>query len=463
MTVEGWLAMGEAALCGFAIRRRRQFPIGAGFPLVPALLLAHLMLFGLPAALFRDEFLGLGSGTLWSIAVPETISPATLRQTAMVVFAAMLALLVGYELPMARMLVAPLPALRVAWRRNPMPGALILMAGGLIAAVLEKGTHSESLEGILGMFSFVGLWAMGALWLLNWRGVGDRWTRLAAWTMTAALVGLEVIQGALWRPLIDLVLLFVIYLRARGRMPWFAIALAIPAFLAMAATKIVFRTLLPSDQWRNTRAVDKLEIYGRSLKLAWDDPVSLEFGETLLSRMSETWVLAVVVERSPRFVPYWNGATYSTAGWSFVPRLLAPDKPRETTGQDFPHRYGITAPDDDQTSTNFAALIELYANFGPVGAVLGMMLFGIACRGLERLFADARFDDATYALAAPVLASLLLIEQPFHGAFGGFVQHTPFLILILELCGICAISIAPATGASIPETYRQRARQQVCE
>jgi len=463
MTVEGWLAMGEAALCGFAIRRRRQLPIGAEFPLIPALLVAHLMLFGLPAALFRNEFLGLGSSTSWSIAVPETISPATLRETAMVVFAGILALLVGYELPLARMLVAPLPAIRVAWRRNPMPGALILMGCGLIATVLEKERHSDSLAGILGMFSFVGLWAMGALWLLNWRGVGGRWTRLATVTMTAGLFGVEVIQGALWRPLIDLVLLFVIYLRARGRMPWLALALAIPAFLAMAASKIVFRTLLPADQWSTTGVLEKLEIYGHSLTLAFDDPSGLDLGETLLSRMSETWVLAVVVERSPRFVPYWNGATYSAVGWSFVPRLLAPDKPRETTGQDFPHRYGITAPDDDQTSTNFAALIELYANFGPAGAVLGMMLFGIACRGLERLFAEARFDDATYALAAPVLASLLLIEQPFHGAFGGFVQHTPFLILILELCGICAVSIAPATGASIPGTDRQMARQQVCE
>ncbi len=463
MTVEGLLAVGEAALCGVAIWRRQRLPTGAEFPLVPALLLVHLMLFGLPAALFRNEFLGLGSGTLWSIAVPETISPATLRRTAMVVFAGMLALLLGYELPMMRMLVAPLPAIRVAWRRNPIPGALILMGCGLIAAVLEKGQHSEILAGILGMLSFVGLWAMGALWLMNWRGAGGRWTRLATVTMTAGLLGLEVIQGFLWRPVIDSTLLFAFYLRARGRMPWLAIALALPAFLAMAATKIAFRAALPEDQWRSTDAVGKLELYGQSLKLAWDDRAELELAEPLLSRMSDTWTLAIVVQRSPRFVPYWNGATYSAVGWSFVPRLLAPDKPRETTGQDFPHRYGIIEPGDDQTSTNFAALVELYANFGPVGAVFGMMLFGVACRGLERLFADTRFDDATYALAAPVLASLLLIEQPFHGVFGGFVQHTPFLILMLKVCGICAISIAPATSSSIPETNRQMAPQQVCE
>ncbi|HTY54222.1 MAG TPA: hypothetical protein VMB26_03420 [Candidatus Binataceae bacterium] len=445
MTCEAWSALGEIALCWFALWRRRCASRATTFPLIPGLLLTHLTLFGLPAALFRDQFLGFdtGLGILGSIVVPQALSPETLRLAALMVLAGMLALLVGYELPLAQALLAPLPSIRVTWRRNPVPGALLLMGCGLIAAIIEKGEHAKRIEGILDAIAFVGLWAMGALWLLNWRGLMSRSGRAATWSMTAALMSLEIVQGALWRPLIDSVLLLSIYTRARGRMPWMVIALALPFFLIMAAAKIGFRVLLPQNQTGTPGTLEKIATYRQSLELAYDDPASLDLGETLLTRMSETWVLAAVVERSPRFVPYWGGTTYLSAGWSLIPRLLMPDKPSEDSGQDFPHRYGIINSDDHQTSTNFAALIEMYANFGPSGVIIGMALFGVVCRALELIFADAATNDATYALSAPILASLLLIEQPFHGAFGGFVQHTPFLIATLALCGICRFALIP--------------------
>jgi len=449
MTAEGWFALGEGALCWLAIRRQRRLG-GAEFPLIPGLLLAHLMLFGLPAALFRDQFLGLGSspGILGSIWVTETLWPEALRGAALMVFVGMLALVAGYELPLAAMLLAPMPSIRITWRRNPVPPALLLMGCGLAAAVIEKGPHPLNLEGILGAVSFVGLWAMGALWLLNWRGLLGIQVRAATWVMTAALMGLEIVQSALWRPLIDAVLLLAIYRRARGRTPWFAIALALPVFLSMAAAKVGFRMLLSEERLKTTGALEKLEIYRQSLELAYDNPAGLDLEEIVLTRMSEIQLLGVVVQRSPRFIPYWRGATYVNAAWSLVPRFLLPTKPTENSGQDFPHRYDIIEPGNDHTSVNLATLIEMYANFGPAGVIVGMMLFGVACRGLELLFVDAIVNDATYTLAAPVLASLLLIEQPFYGAFGAFVQHTPILILVLELCGICGFSLVPVATAA---------------
>ena len=165
-----------------------------------------------------DQFLGLGSGLgiLGRIDVPKRFAEA-LRGAALMVFAGMLALVVGYELPLAAMLLAPMPSIRVTWRRNPVPCTLLLMGCGLIAAVIEKSQHAEILEGILGAVSFVGLWAMGTLWLLQWRGLLPGWARAATWVMTGALMGLKVIQGALWRPVIDSALLLAIYIRGRWR------------------------------------------------------------------------------------------------------------------------------------------------------------------------------------------------------------------------------------------------------
>ena len=77
------------------------------------------------------------------------------------------------------------------------------------------------------------------------------------------------------------------------------------------------------------------------------------------------------------------------------------------------------------------------------------------------VFADGGLHDATYTLAAPLMASLLLIEQPFRGAFGGFVQHAPFLILTLILCGICNFSLMPASVAVV-RARREMARVGAC-
>jgi hypothetical protein len=462
MTAEGWFALGEITLCGFAIWRHQAAHRGT-FPLVPGLLVAHLVLFGLPAALFRSQFLGLDStlGLLGSIVVPEAISPEALRKTALVIFAGMIALVAGYELPLAPAMLAPLPSVRVTWRRSPTAGALALMGLGLIAANVERGPHPKIIEGILDAVSFVGLWAMGTLWLLSWRGQVHGLARPAAWVMTAMLIGFELIQGALWRPVLDAILLLAVYVRARDRLPRFALALALPMFLALAAAKIGFRSLLPQDESRTASRSEKLDIYLQSLAAVYEDPANLDLGETLLTRMSETWVMATVVERSPRFVPYWGGATYISAAWSLVPRFLVPAKPEEESGQQFPHRYGIIRSDDQQTSTNFAMLIEMYANFGLTGVIAGMTLLGLVCRGLELMLADSGTNDASFSVAAPVSVSLLLIEQPFHGAFGAFVQHAPFLILTLALCGICRFSLIPVDLA-VALADRAITRQGAC-
>ena len=462
MTAEGWLALGEIVLCGFAIWRHRSAHRGI-FPLLPGLLMAHLVLFGLPSALFRDQFLGLDSnlGLLGAIVVPEAISPEALRKTALVIFAGMLALVAGYELPIAPTLMAPLPSLRVTWQRNPTAGALALMGLGLGAAIVERSSHPKIVEGILDALSFVGLWSMGTLWMMNWRGRIRGPARLAMWAMTAASIGFEIIQGALWRPVLDAILLLAVYVRARGRLPRVALAMALPAFLTLAAAKIGFRALMPQEESRTASPSEKLDIYLQSLAAIYDDPANLDLGETLLTRMSETWVLATVVERSPRFVPYWGGATYASAGWSLVPRFLAPGKPEETSGQQFPHRYGIIRAEDQQTSTNFAMLIEMYANFGPAGVIVGMTLLGLACRALELVLADSAINDASFSVAAPLSVSLLLIEQPFHGAFGAFMQHAPFLLVTLALFGTCRFALIPVDLAAAVAD-RTMNRQEAC-
>jgi hypothetical protein len=56
------------------------------------------------------------------------------------------------------------------------------------------------------------------------------------------------------------------------------------------------------------------------------------------------------------------------------------------SGQTFGHRYGLVFNTDNTTSLNMPQLVEMYANFGMVGVVFGMMALGLLYRLLMELF-----------------------------------------------------------------------------
>ena len=82
----------------------------------------------------------------------------------------------------------------------------------------------------------------------------------------------------------------------------------------------------------------------------------------------------VVVQDTPESIPYLYGESFSQLLWTIVLRVLYPEKPIESWGQEFGHRYRLLAPTDDQTSFNFPQLTEFYAN-GGIGLVLILMYF----------------------------------------------------------------------------------------
>ena len=81
-------------------------------------------------------------------------------------------------------------------------------------------------------------------------------------------------------------------------------------------------------------------------------------------------------------VPYWNGYTYKILTSKLVPRLFWKNKPSDTLGNEFGHRYNKLHNDDNKnidltTSWNMPVLNEFYVNFGKKGVLLGMLIIGI--------------------------------------------------------------------------------------
>lgn len=106
--------------------------------------------------------------------------------------------------------------------------------------------------------------------------------------------------------------------------------------------------------------------------------------EEAMSRFDLLTLGAAVIERTPLFQPYESPSEYLTMPLRLVPRVLAPGRPTETSGQDFGHKYGFIHPDDYATSVNRPPPIEAYERGGlaTVGivALLAGVVWGLAQR-----------------------------------------------------------------------------------
>jgi hypothetical protein len=153
--------------------------------------------------------------------------------------------------------------------------------------------------------------------------------------------------------------------------------------------------------------------------------------EAAIGRSAILDVLADVVHRTPKDVPYWGGKTYYSLVGFAVPRVLWPSKPTKTLGQDFGHRYSFIGSWDQSTSMNFPYLIEFYANFGSLGVFAGMFLTGMIFRVLDLTLNRPGQSVVRSIASMSILIPLLNVESDFSLVFGGiFLNGMAFVILL---------------------------------
>jgi len=140
---------------------------------------------------------------------------------------------------------------------------------------------------------------------------------------------------------------------------------------------------------------------------------------------------ADVIAMTPGQVPYWLGGSYQTLWTSFIPRLLWPDKPQATIGNEFGHRYKQVETYDTSTSHNLPWLPEFYANFGVFGVVLGMFAVGVLFRFLVQKLSVPISSSIEYVLGVTVTFSLFYAESNFALMVGALL--TPYLALLVLL------------------------------
>ena len=113
------------------------------------------------------------------------------------------------------------------------------------------------------------------------------------------------------------------------------------------------------------------------------DPEDLKL---IQHRIDQSHLLADALEYTPAIEPYARGGTIvNDVLISLIPRILWPEKPLALGGSEFVSRY-TGRRFDVKTSVGINYIFEFYVNFGPVGTVIGIMCFGIACGASNSTF-----------------------------------------------------------------------------
>ncbi len=181
--------------------------------------------------------------------------------------------------------------------------------------------------------------------------------------------------------------LCITYATVRRAVPWKLMVLGALAFFVLRPVEGVYRVATwGKGHLANASRVQKFSYFvgltESALTMGAGDKL-VQFGA---ARMALFPLLADIVRDTPYVVPYWEGATYYPIIFKPVPRFILPDKPAEVTGQVFGHRYSLLDPENTDTSINLPQLVELYANFGTVGVLLGMFAFGLIYRLIFEMF-----------------------------------------------------------------------------
>jgi hypothetical protein len=297
----------------------------------------------------------------------------------------------GYYGP-AKWLFAPiLPRFNLQWRdaRVVKSVALILGFGGLFVSSSHVLALSESLAQI-GVFaadlSMVGICTLVALQLA---GRSDWITSVFVWGFLIPVrIAIGLGTGLSANGLGIGVAVAITFASVRRSIPWKTLALGTVALFILQPAERPFRALTWGGRLSDAGAIEKARAFGDifysiTIGGAVEPRVLIEFEGM---RLAQFTVFGTVIADTPALVPFWAGESYYPILFKPIPRAIWPDKPEETSGQTFGHRYGLIDAMDTSTSLNLPQMVELYANFGLTGVIAGMFIFGLIYRLLIEMY-----------------------------------------------------------------------------
>ncbi len=362
-------------------------------------------------------------------------------------------LLFGYYGPFQRNVARFLPAIHMQWRDLGAAKILGMILGSVgvvvyyyMNFVLAVPVAIRQLGNALAELSIVCIALLYGLQLVGRLGFFGKCFLWIGLVPVRLLIGLA--TGLTAQGVMVVFSLILMFGTLRRGIPWKAVMAAGILIVLSRPIQTSFRVLAVSDGGAVTiSGVEKVTAYVDTAKdvLLSEAVASSESVQMAVWRFAPLMTLAEVVELTPASVPYWRGATYYSLLLKPIPRFIYPGKPLDDTGQSFGHRYGFLEPDDLATSYNLPQLVELYANFGVTGVMVGMCVIGVIYRIVHRMFTHPGMGFGAVVGSVYIFVNLLNMETGAGLVFGGLIGQGIFLVLFHGL--ICLVERQQLRGS----------------
>lgn len=393
----------------------------SAMPLIPIVAILHGIYFGLPVL--------LGDPGEWN---GRAVEPNAIREAALIGMLGLPSFLLGVRF--LQRLSVPEPLVLTVPRQRLTSLSVALIAIGLasrwsneFASLLAPlGQIRDVIEG----FVLIG---MGLLWFRFLKEGLPLTLHLVLWGLALPAAVLESLSSGSVANLGYVALFMMMVTWGSGRRVSLLLILVVGLFAgAMRSAAEEFREFAwRTEAGRSMSSVEKTKLFlDIAVKRTGNsDPVE-QAGDLLRRRTNHLGMLGHVVELTGDEVPYWRGETIRRIPMDLVPRVIWPDKPGKRLGQDFGHRYHILDPADRETSVNLPMIVELQANFGAAGAILGMGFIGMAFGLFLRLFNRPGRGVGTLVIGAFISSRIVNIESDI-GLVLGAVPHTAIGLYVL--------------------------------
>jgi len=306
--------------------------------------------------------------------------------------------------------------------------------------------HFFGLLSVLGVGGLLQI--MSALWVFFvvmfsagvYAGYFPRWVAHLFWIIFLPwmiLIGSGFLNSAILGGMIEFAVwqtLAALWARGRPNYIWLVLALAI--IFLLQPLKGIYRAFLwggAQDRSLSEKVMAWHEII-TAARPAYQDPETAHFmREAAYARMNHLVVTSGVIRDTPALEPFQRGRTYMPLLVKWIPRVVWPNKPIETLGNEWARRYRYLNVDDFTTSFNLPWLPEMYMNFGWGGVILIPVILGVLFRWTWQKFGRNPQTVVDFAIGVSVLTPLVMVESHLSMKFGSLIVRSIGLLIVLSI------------------------------
>jgi hypothetical protein len=376
----------------------------------------------------------------YNLFVINGLTKESIVKTLQMSLAGISSLLVAFYSPLGSIVDTLAMPVNLPW--DPKKALKFAFFSAVIGFPMLYLTNSGKMLNFYGaMVGFLVQFSRLSIIILVILGIQGRLKQWHRWLLWAGLVPLQIFlsisSGATFTLMVDICLVFFLFIYFTKSLHLFKAVCAATMFFLIFSVRDDFRQQTWYGEASRKTPIGRAQLYFKLIyeKVTSQEKDSQYFSsayERLSGRSDSLMTFVKVVDMTPAVIPYWNGYTYSTFLYSFIPRIILPNKPIKNLGQDFGHRYNLLLYEDTVTSYNFPVVIEMYANFGFYGIVVGMFLIGLFLRWFYRTFNHENAGECGIVLTVIVLVNILVLESDFGLIFGPVLYYIILFLLILK-------------------------------